>query len=487
MPQETDPKDKNSSVIANRLKHISFLLIISLLCAALTGMYVSGSDIMTVRSCIYGSAFVLSFGFLLIYYIDVNKENILSVPSSRLIMALIPSVCLFILHCGNAEVASCAIVVLLAFLSGCFNFTLSSLVIFMLYVYSVLFSGFTVVPSVGTMLFIFAVCLFSRSVFTLKNSLYSALIVMVFYAIVICVESDFVTSEMFSTFHIVLAGSGVLSLIAVRFLVMILSKGLSGSSALRFTIPPDAVSTTDVEASHSFVFGEKSASEVYSEAIPEDIVSKEDYEKLEERLSRVYKEKDELQEKLTELSNKKSILSIADVCSEDFLYLVRLKLDNPGVYEHSLALAEISSGAAKAILCDDEFTYALGIIHDAGKILGNDYIEILSSKYCVPDYLIKSLVHTSNKTIDFPIMRETGIVILVNDMINAYEYVTRNVAKQKNEGEEVVITWSEVVRKTIKHRNSHNFLRYCGYSSDEVNTIIDFLTSVGGDSYQINN
>jgi hypothetical protein len=84
-------------------------------------------------------------------------------------------------------------------------------------------------------------------------------------------------------------------------------------------------------------------------------------------------------------------------------------------------------------------------------------------------------------------MRETGIVILVNDMINAYEYVTRNVAKQKNEGEEVVITWSEVVRKTIKHRNSHNFLRYCGYSSDEVNTIIDFLTSVGGDSYQINN
>ena len=90
MPQRTDQKDRTGSVITNRLKHISFLLIASLLCATVVGLYVSGSEILTVRNCIYGCAFVLSIGFLLIYYIDVNKENILRVRSSRLALMLIP-------------------------------------------------------------------------------------------------------------------------------------------------------------------------------------------------------------------------------------------------------------------------------------------------------------------------------------------------------------------------------------------------------------
>lgn len=486
MPQRTDQKDKERSVITNRLKHISFLLIVSLVCATLVGMYVSGPDIIDVRTGIYGCAFVLSFGFLLVYYIDVNKENILGARTSRLILALIPSICLFILHCGSVEIASCSMLILLTLLSGCFNFTVSSLTLFLLYVYSVFFSAFAVVPSIGTVLFVFAVTLLARSVFTLKNSIYSALIVIVFYAIVLIIECDFAAKDIFSVYHLIVLLCGVASLIGVRFLVMLLSGGFTkGTSALRFSIPEEVVPSTDDESSESVMLFERSneAEVTYDSDM---FVKREDYEKLEERLSRVYKENDELQEKLSLVTDKKSVLSVADVCSNDFLYLVRLKLDNESVYEHSLILSKLAAGAAEEISCDSDLAYALGILHDAGKVLGHDYLEILSSKYYVPDYLIRPLYHMSVKKVDFPVMRETGIVMLVNDMINTYDYVLRKMNELKNSGDDVDLSWAGIVRNTIKVRNSQNFLRYSGFSAEEVNIIKDYLTVAGGDLYQIN-
>ncbi|MBO4762307.1 MAG: hypothetical protein J5499_02665 [Lachnospiraceae bacterium] len=485
MPQRTDQKDRTGSVITNRLKHISFLLIASLLCATVVGLYVSGSEILTVRNCIYGCAFVLSIGFLLIYYIDVNKENILRVRSSRLALMLIPSICLFLLHCGNVEIVSCAIIVLLALFSGCFNFTLSSLTLFMLYVYAVLFPEFTVIPSIGTILFIFAVTLFARSVFTLKNSLYSTLIVTVFYAIVLLIECDFVLEDILSLYHMFVLIFGIVSLIGVRFLVMLLGKGFAGSSAIRFTIPADAVASTDLEDSDSFMFADRGQSGEESVNL-DNYVPREDYEKLEERLARVYNENYELQDKLSAVTDRKSVMTIEDICKEEFMYLVRVKLDNPYVYEHSLALARLSSGAAGAISCDTDIAYALGIIHDANKILGPDYRDILAGKYNVPDYLIKPLYQMSFKKIEFPIMRETGIVMLVNDMINTYDYVLKNIEKLRNTGEDVDLSWAGVVRNTIKVRNTQNFLRYSGFSSEEVNTIKDYMIAAGGDYYQVN-
>ncbi len=486
MPQGTDQKDRNNSVIANRLKHISFLLMISLVCATVVGMYVSGSDILTVRNCIYGCAFVLSFGFLLVYYIDVNKENILSVRSSRIVLVLIPSICLFLLHCGNVEIASCAIIVLLALFSGCFNFTLSSLTLFMLYVYALFFPEFTVIPSIGTVLFIFAITLFARSVFTLKNSIYSVFIVTVFYAIVLLIECDFVSTQIFSLYHLLVLGFGIVSLIGVRFLVKLLSRGMRGSTPIGFSISGEDVSMTDDESSGSFVFPSKKQSNADEADNIDGYVLREDFEKLEERLARVYKENDELHDKLAELSDKKSLISVADVCSEDFLYLVRLKLENESVYEHSLLLAKLAYGAAAEILCDKDTAYALGIIHDAGKILGHDYLDILSSKYYVPEYLIRPLYHMSVKKVDFPIMRETGIVMLVNDMINTYDYVIRKIDMIKNSGEDVDVSWAGIVKNTIKVRNSQNFLRYSGFSAEEVNTIKEYLIAAGGEYYQTN-
>ncbi len=477
MPRETDPKDK-SSVITNRLKHISILMMLSLLCASVTGMYVSGTDVFSIRNCIYGCAFVLSFGFLLVYYIDVNRENILSVRSSRLVLVLIPSVCLFILHCGNVEIASYTLIVLLALLSGCFNFTLSALTLFMLYVYGVFFPAFTVVPSVGTVLFIFSVCLFARNVFTVKNSIYSALIVTVFYSIVLLIESDFRSDLLFTSEHILVLVCGIVSLVGVRFLVMLLSKGFKGTSAISFTIPSDAVSEMDDESSGSFMFTEKEHQEEEPQNL-DDYVTREEFDKLGDRLSRVYKERDELQEQLLEIKDKKNTLTIAEVCAEEFMYLVRLKLDNPSVYEHTLTLARLSSGASEAIQCDSDLAYALGIIHDSGKILGNDFLEILGTKYGVPEFLIKPLYHMSVKKVDFPIMRETGIVMLVNDMINTYDHVMRNIDLIKKTNEDYDVSWAGIVKNTIKVRNTQNFLRYSGFSAAEVNIIKEYLINNG--------
>ena len=90
------------------------------------------------------------------------------------------------------------------------------------------------------------------------------------------------------------------------------------------------------------------------------------------------------------------------------------------------------------------------------------------------------------KKIEFPIMRETGIVMLVNDMINTYDYVMKNKEKIRSTGEDVDLSWAGVVRNTIRVRNTQNFLRYSGFSSEEVNTIKDYMIAAGGDNYQDN-
>ncbi|MCR5829965.1 MAG: hypothetical protein K6F93_06445 [Lachnospiraceae bacterium] len=484
MPQKTDQKDKNSSVIVNRLKYFSVLLICSLLCASIFGMYVSDYGDFNIRNCIYGCAFVLSFSFLLIYYVDINKDNIFNIRSSRVVLAIIPSICLFLVHCGNIEIASCAVLLLVAFLSGCLNFTVSFLTLFMLIVYAMFFPTFVIVPSISTVLLIFAVSLLARSVFSLKNSLYCSLIIVVFYAIALVIECDFDIDSIFSLFHYILAISAILSMLGVRFLVKVMSRGISAPSTLGLKISYEEDTSMDDESSGTYLFSNKSDED--EEIVPEKYVLREDYEKLEDRLKRVYKENDELQEQLIEVNDKNNVLSVREMCSEEFMYLVRLKLDNAQVYEHSLCLAHLSKGAAEKIMCDKENAYILGIIHDAAKVLGKDYLEILENKYGVPEYYIKPLEHMSVKKVVFPVSRETGIVMLVNDMINTFEFVARNYKKITDSGEEVNLSWSGIVKNTIKVRNSQNFLRYSGFSADEVNMIKDYLIDAGGDYYQIN-
>ncbi|MCR5432001.1 MAG: hypothetical protein K6E95_05535 [Lachnospiraceae bacterium] len=483
MPLGTGQKDRFSSVITKRLKHLTILLISTLLCATVLGIFVSGTDHFDVRTCVFACAFILSFAFLLIYYIDVNKENILGTRSSRIVMTLIPSICLFLLHCGNELIISCVLIVLLTLFSACFNFTLSSLTLFMIYVYAMFFPEFTLIPTVGTILYIFALALFARSIFSIKNSLYSALIVSVFYLIVLIIECDFETENILTLDHLIVWIAGIVSLIGVRFIVMLINKNQMETAGLRFTVPEEFFSATDLEASGPYILsGDNELNIVDTDSEIDDHVMAEDYKKLEERLTRVYQENNELQERVAELSEKKSVLSIEDVCSEDFLYLVRLKLNNKKVYDHSMLLADAAAGAAEQIACDKNVAYALGIIHDSYKILGQNYLGILSSKYYVPDYLIRPLYHMSIKNIDFPIMRETGIVMMIHDMITMYDYVTSNNIRNGD----YVFTWSDVVKKTFYLRNKQNFLRYSGFTADEVNILKNYLITVGGDYYQFN-
>ena len=76
-------------------------------------------------------------------------------------------------------------------------------------------------------------------------------------------------------------------------------------------------------------------------------------------------------------------------------------------------------------------------------------------------------------------MRETGIVMLVNDMINTYDYVMRNIDVIKKTNEDYDVSWAGIVKNTIKVRNTQNFLRYSGFSADEVNIIKEYLINNG--------
>ncbi|MBO7353217.1 MAG: hypothetical protein J6U61_03045, partial [Lachnospiraceae bacterium] len=155
----------------------------------------------------------------------------------------------------------------------------------------------------------------------------------------------------------------------------------------------------------------------------------------------------------------------------DFRYLKDLAR-NPKLYKHCMQIAKISSDASELIGCDPGMGYAIGLYHEAPKLLGEDYAARLKDEYRLPEYLIRQIIQIKDKNNSLPIIREAGIVLLCDDIINTANYLSKN----NNES----VPMERIVSNAIKVRKEQNVLRLSGFSNEEIQLLKLYFIDKGG-------
>ncbi len=168
---------------------------------------------------------------------------------------------------------------------------------------------------------------------------------------------------------------------------------------------------------------------------------------------------------------EKIIYKIPDFCADDFSYICKLKKDSPKLYKHCIQIAALSTDAASLIGADCELTNILAMYHEASRILGENYETILEEKYNLPGYLTRLIGLIKQKDSSYPINRETGIIILSEDIIATINYLV-----SKNE----TVSMDRVVTNAIKVRKEKGVLRQAGFSNEEIQLLKLFYVDAGG-------
>ena len=207
-----------------------------------------------------------------------------------------------------------------------------------------------------------------------------------------------------------------------------------------------------------------------------------DMAEAEARNKSLYESIRELSERLLKLEGENSSLKLmtgsstydlAAICDTNFTYIARLREESPKLYRHCLKIAKISSDAAELIGCDGEVAYAIGMYYKAPKLLGENAQEILATQYRVPKHIIQSIDNINNKESSRAMVKEVGIVMLADDIINTLNYVR---AKGSSD-----ISMDRIVGNAIKVRRDQNFLKNAGLSNDDVQLLKIFFNNLGGD------
>lgn len=476
----TEVKQVEAYVLKERLKNSSIIMCIMSICSVVLGMYLNYGYTFDIKVCIYALAFVFSYDFLMIFYLEINKAHIFKARISSLLLAVIPGLCMFFIHFDSKVIAGVIIIFLITLLSGLVNFTVSGLTLFMVFVYTVFNPTYTADIGIEVVLYTFCLCLFARHVTSVKTLVYSIGISAVFYAIVGIFTFDFSLSELFGTTNIVYLLIGIASLIIVSALAMVdFRYTVMRNKSLYFLLPDGENDDSDIEDDKLFLLPNKSTNKLVDAKIPVDTVSKEEYDNLSERLNKVNTEKEELLRKLSTVSESKAFV-FSDICSEDSDFVKKLKSDTPNIYEHSMLLASYCRKAADMIMCDSDMAYVLGVFHESSRVLGISYQSLLRTRYKVPDYILRAIGLLSQKQVDKPINREIAIVMLLNDMLHTFSFVVKNPGKFAEQYDNPEASWTMVVKNTIKVRNEQNLLRLAGYTKEEVTILRDYFISIGG-------
>ncbi|MBP5160045.1 MAG: hypothetical protein ILP10_07070, partial [Lachnospiraceae bacterium] len=186
-----------------------------------------------------------------------------------------------------------------------------------------------------------------------------------------------------------------------------------------------------------------------------------------ERADRLLKEKEELENRNLELEQNLKLLEqsrnyrLADVIDPGFEFNKRLSESNPSLYKHCEQIANCAAKACDLIGADSMLGYAIGLYHEAGKALGTDDVERELEKLHLPENVIAGAIAVK-KTPDKPILRETGIVILSDEIRNTVMY-----ARSKN----LNVTADKIVSNVMKAKKEQGLLRLAGLSVEEMQLI----------------
>lgn len=113
--------------------------------------------------------------------------------------------------------------------------------------------------------------------------------------------------------------------------------------------------------------------------------------------------------------------------SEDNELLIRIKEHSESLYNHCKWIGDLSGKAAAVIGANEALARAGGYYHEAGKIIGNNYIEEglkLADQYGFPQEL-RDILKQHNIKYDRPTFVESVIVMISDNVASTIEYIDK--------------------------------------------------------------
>ncbi len=438
---------ENSNAKAGRIRIVSIATPILGTAALFLGMFIAKAS---YKSFWAAAAFVLCFAFVYAFYAETYRSDIMSDIPRAVLTAAVPAVCFFAVWLPYEALVSTLLLGAITLLAVYADLALSMFALAAVSGFCALFTPEKLAGIAVLLVLILLICILSEKLKDIPTLIFAAIICILFFAILTIAANGFVLHDAFGTNEIVVIVISTMILSCVYF-IRLLGTGYDAESGKESAKTP---TEHDNKVLKRELDSRKKQNEklIASNKETQDTVDrmKQEYIELESKNS-------DLKARIDELMNR--TVAVEDAISPEFKYVKDLS-KNSKIYKHCLQIARISSDASELIGCDAQMGYAVGLYHEAQKVLGEDYAAKLKDTYRLPEYLIRQIVQIKDKNNNLPIIREAGVVLLCDDIINTANYLSKN----NNES----VPMERIVSNAIKVRKEQNVLRLAGFSNEEI-------------------
>ncbi|MBR5967454.1 MAG: hypothetical protein IK001_02535 [Lachnospiraceae bacterium] len=438
---------ENSNAKAGKNRIISVMTPILGTAALFLGMFIDGASYKVFWAA---AAFVLCFAFVYAFYAETYRSDIVSDIPRAVLTAAVPAVCFFAVWLPYEALVSSLLLAAITLLAVYADLTLSMFVLAAVTGFCALFTPGKLAGIAVLLGLILLICILSEKLRDIQTLIFAAIICILFFAILTIAANGFVLHDAFGTNEIVVFVISTMILTCVYF-IKILRSDLEETSAAE-------AAKTPTEHDNKVLKRELDSRKKQNEKLmASNKESQDTVDRMKQEYIELESKNSELKSRIEELMNK--TVAVEEAVSPEFRYVKDLS-KNSKIYKHCLQIARISSDASELIGCDAQMGYAVGLYHEASKVLGEDYAAKLKDVYRLPEYLIRQIVHIKDKNNNLPIIREAGIVLLCDDIINTANYLSKN----NNE----TVPMERIVSNAIKVRKEQNVLRLAGFSNEEI-------------------
>ncbi len=426
---------------------ISVMTPIVCVAALFLGMLIAGESYKSFGAT---AAFVLCFSFVYAFYAESYRSELFSNRSKAVLAAAAPALCFFAVYMPYEAVVSALLLASITVLAVYTDLSVSMFVLAAITGFCALFTPERLAGIAVLLVLILLICILSGKLKDIATLAFSAVLCIIFFAILTIASKGFVLKDAFGMNEIVVIVITTMILTCIYFM-RVLNEDYEAESK-------SSASKAPTEHDNKVLKRELGSTKKLNEKL---IASNKENQDTVDRLKQEYIDLEAknsgLQAKIDELL--KRTVSVEEAVSPDFRYVKEL-MKSSKLYKHCLQIARISSDASELIGCDPGMGYAVGLYHEAQKILGEDYAARLKDEFRLPEYFIRQIVQIKDKNNSLPIIREAGVVLLCDDIINTANYVSKN-----NNGS---VSMERIVSNAIKVRKEQNVLRLAGFSNEEI-------------------
>lgn len=451
---------ENSNAKAGKTRIVSVVTPVLSIAALFAGMFIAKAS---YKGFWGAAAFVLCFAFVYSFYAETYRSDIVNDIPRAVLTATVPAVCFFAVYLSYEALVSALLLAGITMLAVYADLSMSMFVMAALTGFCALFAPDKLTGIAVLLVLILLICILSEKLKDIATLIFASVICILFFAILTIAAHGFVLSDAFGMNEIVVIVISTMILTCVYFLRVLNPENTEDTAN-------GAASKAPTEHDNKLLKRELDSKNKLNEKL---LASNKETQDTIDRMKQEYIELESrnngLQEKINELMQR--TVSVEDAVSPDFKYPKDL-MRNTKLYKHCIQIARISSDASELIGCDPVMGYAIGLYHEAPKLLGEDYAARLKDEYRLPEYLIRQIVQIKDKNNSLPIIREAGIVLLCDDIINTANYLSKN----NNES----VPMERIVSNAIKVRKEQNVLRLSGFSNEEIQLLKLYFIDKGG-------